>query len=197
MTKPSATASRKRATPLARRRILDAAQEILRREGSGGLTLEAVARQAGVSRGGLLYHFPTMEELAGAVVEDCLKHFDSVLQSLMEIDDDPPGRFTRAYVVACAADSRTDDSRRAMLATLLHYASIFAQRRQQAAPHWRLLDDDQLEPVTAAIIRLAADGLWFDQVFGRAPLSEEMRSAVVERLLSWTTSPETLGGQHG
>ncbi|MFL1379120.1 TetR/AcrR family transcriptional regulator, partial [Nocardiopsis protaetiae] len=40
-----------------RDRILDALQEILVQEGYSSVTLEAVARAASVSKGGLLYHF--------------------------------------------------------------------------------------------------------------------------------------------
>lgn len=43
-----------------KQRILDAAAEIARELGPGHLSLEAVATRAGVSKGGLLYHFPSM-----------------------------------------------------------------------------------------------------------------------------------------
>ena len=40
-----------------RDRILDALQRILVRKGTAAVTLESVAAEAGVSKGGLLYHF--------------------------------------------------------------------------------------------------------------------------------------------
>ena len=40
-----------------RKRLLDAAAAVVRRDGAGALTLDAVAAEAGVSKGGLLYHF--------------------------------------------------------------------------------------------------------------------------------------------
>ena len=40
-----------------RRRLLDAATAVVRRDGARALTLDAVAAEAGVSKGGLLYHF--------------------------------------------------------------------------------------------------------------------------------------------
>ncbi|PRD41632.1 hypothetical protein C5748_20360 [Phyllobacterium phragmitis] len=39
--------------------ILDSAEEVLFSKGVSGLTLEAVARHAGISKGGLLHHFPS------------------------------------------------------------------------------------------------------------------------------------------
>ena len=52
----------------ARTRILDAAETIVRARGVPGLTLEAAAREAGVSKGGLLYHFASKEALLAALL---------------------------------------------------------------------------------------------------------------------------------
>ena len=43
--------------------ILEVAREIAAEKGVGQLTLEAVADRAGISKGGLLYHFPGKKEL--------------------------------------------------------------------------------------------------------------------------------------
>jgi AcrR family transcriptional regulator len=44
-------------------RILDAAEELICTRGIAGFTLDAVARAAGVSKGGLLYHFRSKDSL--------------------------------------------------------------------------------------------------------------------------------------
>jgi AcrR family transcriptional regulator len=54
--------------PNARDRILKAVLSLAKQSGVGHLSLEAIARQAGVSKGGLLYHFPTKIELMRALV---------------------------------------------------------------------------------------------------------------------------------
>ena len=43
----------------ARERILDAAESVVIEQGVTGMTLDAVAARAKVSKGGLLYHFPS------------------------------------------------------------------------------------------------------------------------------------------
>src|SRR5690606_17155565 len=53
----------------ARQRILDAASQLVRKEGSAHLSLDAVAALAGISKGGLLYHFPNKTALLKAIVE--------------------------------------------------------------------------------------------------------------------------------
>jgi AcrR family transcriptional regulator len=53
----------------AREKILDAYEESLTTVGVAATTLDAVARIAGVSKGGLIYHFPSKEALADALIE--------------------------------------------------------------------------------------------------------------------------------
>ena len=53
----------------ARQRILAAADELSRDLGPANLSLDAVAQRAGVSKGGLLYHFPSKARLLKALVE--------------------------------------------------------------------------------------------------------------------------------
>lgn len=59
----------------ARDRLLDAAERVVVESGATHLTLDAVAKSAGVSKGGLLYHFPSKEALLAGMVA---RHFEDV-----------------------------------------------------------------------------------------------------------------------
>ena len=52
-----------------RERILDAASQLVCEIGAGRLTLDAVADRAGLSKGGLLYSFPSKDDLLRGMVE--------------------------------------------------------------------------------------------------------------------------------
>ena len=54
--------------PLAREKLLRALEEIVLTDGERAATLDAVAAAAGVSKGGLLYHFPTREAMVQAAM---------------------------------------------------------------------------------------------------------------------------------
>ena len=56
-----------------REKILAAAADVARESGPGNLSLDAVAQRAGVSKGGLLYNFPTKAKLMQALVEHYLQ----------------------------------------------------------------------------------------------------------------------------
>jgi AcrR family transcriptional regulator len=52
-----------------RNRILQAAERVVTEVGAARLTLDLVAQEADVSKGGLLYHFPSKEALLGALAQ--------------------------------------------------------------------------------------------------------------------------------
>ena len=64
-----------------RDRILAAAADVAREAGPGSLSLEAVASRAGVSKGGLLYNFPTKAKLMQGLVENYLNEFEQALEA--------------------------------------------------------------------------------------------------------------------
>lgn len=59
-----------------REKLLDAAADLITRLGVQELTLDAVAAAAGVTKGGLIYHFKTKDELLGALVERMIEQLD-------------------------------------------------------------------------------------------------------------------------
>ncbi|MFD8943837.1 TetR/AcrR family transcriptional regulator, partial [Streptomyces californicus] len=50
-----------------RTQILDAATRVVQREGVKSVTFDSVAAEAGVTKGGLLYHFASREDLVQAI----------------------------------------------------------------------------------------------------------------------------------
>jgi AcrR family transcriptional regulator len=63
-----------------RERILFGAEEVVLRDGVAHLTLEAAANEAGISKGGILYHFGTRAALVAAMVERLSSRFDEDLE---------------------------------------------------------------------------------------------------------------------
>ena len=61
--------------------ILNTALELIASQGLNALTLERVARDTGLSKGGLLYHFSSKEQLIEACVERAVSRLASSDQS--------------------------------------------------------------------------------------------------------------------
>jgi len=83
-----------------RARIITAAEDVVLTDGVARLTLEKAAARAGVSKGGVLYHFPTRSALVAAMVARLTDDFDAALARHQQHPEHPgrPGGFVRAYV---------------------------------------------------------------------------------------------------
>jgi AcrR family transcriptional regulator len=154
-----------------RTRLLDAATEVLLRDGAQALTLEAVARQAQVSKGGLLYHFPTKQALIAGMVDRLVGHFDAALAQA----GDEPGAATRVYLAATvkrrftAAGSAADRATAALLAAAIVEPDALAPLREIYRRWQRRLENDGIDPAVATAVRLAVDGWWLSRLVDLAP----------------------------
>jgi AcrR family transcriptional regulator len=163
-----------------RRRLLDAATAVVRRDGARALTLEAVAAEAGVSKGGLLYHFKAKRDLLDAMLEGWLEEFGAEIEAKSE------GNFAAGYVRAsdmsgwAAADRATEFG---LLAAMVDEPGTLERVRERYA-EWqsRLAAAD--DPAKATLARLAADGLWLADLLGLAPPSGDLRASVIERMIA-------------
>jgi AcrR family transcriptional regulator len=155
----------------ARERILNAAEARLLASGPAGLVLDAIAADAGISKGGLLYHFGSKEALVAGLCERMLERFDQELGALCEGDPERAGAFTRAYLTSTvtAEGKPADNSAQLMagiLATLGRDSSHLEEVRAHFARWHERLEHDGIDPTTATLVRLAADGLWLSALLG-------------------------------
>ena len=67
------------AAPDTRAIVLDTTQQLIASEGLQALTLDRVARDAGLSKGGLLYHFSSKEQLIEALVDRVISRLQAAL----------------------------------------------------------------------------------------------------------------------
>lgn len=170
-----------------RNQILTAAQTVVRLNGTDALTLEAVAKAAGVSKGGLLYHFPNKEALIQGMIQSLIDEFDNAVHAEIARDPTPEkaGRYARAYL---RATFNSDYPLPALSEGILAGVALnpaLLRPLQAAFGAWqeRLLNDG-IDPALATIIRTAADGLWFAELMDFAPPQEPLRNALYEKLLA-------------
>jgi AcrR family transcriptional regulator len=87
--------------PTSRNRILAAAADVARESGPGSLSLDAVAARAGVSKGGLLYNFPSKAALLRGLVEDHLAAFEAALEAATGDGDSLVAAYVRLSIREC------------------------------------------------------------------------------------------------
>jgi AcrR family transcriptional regulator len=143
-----------------RRALLDAAARSVVVHGAG-VSLDVVAREAGVSKGGLMHHFRSKDELMAALADDLFDQFDRAVQDRLERGDSAPGRLLRAYVRATFDElERGQDAVEptTLMATLSSFPEA-ARRSQERYRRWnQTLAEDGADPQRVLVVMRACDG---------------------------------------
>lgn len=155
----------------ARTRILEAASEVVRRKGALALTLEAVAHKAGVSKGGLLYHFPSKEALVRGLLEYHLDQFERALEKTGQ-------PFAEAYVRLGSHDG-SQGLFTGMLAALALSPELLQVVRERYQSWQRRLPHS----AEVWVAMLATDGLFVAEVLGIDTPQGEFREQVLRQML--------------
>ena len=165
-----------------KRKIIEAAALVVKEKGAANLTLDAVAKQAGVSKGGLLYHYPNKSALLAAMVDHLNDSFERAIEHRMA---KAKASWLEAYV-AMSFDPQHSlvEESAGMLAVVANDLSLLEPLSERYKAWQQQVEASGVEPNLATIVRLAADGLWFTELFDISPLNDERRSQVLAALLS-------------
>ncbi|MGW5105451.1 TetR/AcrR family transcriptional regulator [Nocardia sp. NPDC004123] len=178
-----------------RDRILDALETLLLDKGLSQVTLDNVAATAGVSKGGLLYHFKSKDALLAGLLRRVTDRADQQVRTAVA-----QGRSVAEWYLQ--APHPEDDADAVELAL---YRSMLAAMRSVDAPQdaaqaetdraltevmgsWKTALDNEIEdPVRAEIVRLVGDGVYLRALLGLPPIEPGLYRRVVARLLETGT----------
>ena len=173
--------------PSARETILDAAEAVVMADGAAHLTLDAVAERARVSKGGLLYHFPSKELLLEAMVDRHMQHLEDTQRQALANLPPGPGRELKALILSALTPCADKDSR-VSCGTLAAVANcprlldpVRAAKRRRL--EWITAGEPALPFERAASISLAVDGLCLLEMLQVSPFDAEQRGRIIDDLL--------------
>ena len=152
----------------------------LARTGSA-VSLESAARAAGVTKPGLMYHFPTKEALMSAVVDHLMDQYERELISRLpsaSIAQLSAQRRLAAYV-DWTCDGDFDSGDLVMFIDPRLRETLVARWVERMEP-WLAIPDDLPATTRARLLsaRLIADGIWFNSASNAALFSARERAAV-------------------
>ncbi len=166
-----------------RDRILAAATAVAGECGAGHLSLDAIARRAGVSKGGLLYHFPKKDALMRALVEH---HIAGIEAATRDAEADParPNAVASAFIQAYRDKVVCQPSRPsgifAALAENPHLLEPMRAHQERIADRIR---NTAADADLSLIAFLVVEGLKALDLFEADPLTPEERDRLLGRLL--------------
>ncbi|WP_157259780.1 TetR/AcrR family transcriptional regulator [Chamaesiphon minutus] len=177
-----------------RDRLLHATSHIIQTQGIERLTLDAVAKEAKVSKGGLLYHFATKEALIAGVVQSLMDEFDADIERELALDRSPesPGRWLRAYVKATFNGKPLATKLISSLVLVATCNPELLQLVQGKFDAWQQkILASGLDPVRANLVRLATDGFGDAELFGYMPPNPALRQDLLAMLLAMIQEAES------
>lgn len=184
-----APASEPRAS--ARDVILDAAERVVERDGAGRLTIDAVVRESGFSKGGVLYHFPSKLDLIKGMVTRMVDavHYDLEL-ARKEARAEGRSELSALIRVACEKEPHSQKFMMGLLAAAAEHPELLDPVRGLMSQIREELLTSAVDPDLARIVFLAVDGLHFADLLGMDFISPEERARVEARLVDLITEPK-------
>ncbi|MEW5726689.1 MAG: TetR/AcrR family transcriptional regulator [Pseudomonadota bacterium] len=150
----------------ARDKIIDAAMSIVRDQGVTKLTLDQAAKEAGLSKGGVLYHFKSKDELIKGMVERLITQCDSLYARFYDEEPEGPYRWART-VVRMAFDPNgpaNDPVGGALLAAVSLNPDLVAPLQAKYDEWLARIASDSPNPALASLVCMAMDGYYFERM---------------------------------
>lgn len=173
--------------PRAKQKALDAYERLLIEEGDRGATIAAVAEKSGISKGGVLYHFPSKESLIEGM---CERVRALAIDDLAEMTAAGENRIDIFLRTSLAAGTPFDDA----LIALTRVAQSTDDDATQTLDHVRQMWSDWLRPScrdqeSLDLVLLVSDGLWHNNVQGdhSAIPKGDAFDRLIERVVSLTS----------
>ena len=148
------------------------------------MTLEAVARDAGVSKGGLLYHFPSKAALMNGLVQRLGELAETEFTEALVGGEGVVRVFLRTSLPQSPEERELYWSVIAALRSHEDLGEEAVRHVQYLFTHWReLLHAELADPVLAEIILRAGDGLYMAAIAGLPQPDPELTRRMIDRLV--------------
>jgi len=163
--------------------ILDAALDLIRRSGAPALTIDAVAEEAGFSKGGVLYNFPTKDALITGMVEHLARQFEAEVTTAREQNLATPSPTLAAMIdVTEGWLKQNRDLARAMLATKADKPDLSEPFMGVKARLKAAIEAETSQTGKAWAIWASLEGMHFSEAHSVAIFTEDEQAAVFREL---------------
>ncbi|MEV3934979.1 TetR/AcrR family transcriptional regulator [Glycomyces sp. NPDC049804] len=161
-----------------REQIIDGALAMLR--ASESVSLESAAKRAGLTKPGLMYHFPTKEALMLALVDRVIDGWERRLEDALDgpLDQAAPAARLAAYLEWALA-GEADWSDLVMFADPRLCEELTARWIARMKPWFDVPEDlPATERARLAAVRFMADGVWFADAMAAVPPDDDTRAGL-------------------
>ena len=163
---------------------MQAALTIIARDGPARLTLDAIARESGMSKGGLTHQFPTKEAVLRALLEHQIEYFGEFTARYLAEAGAASAQPQLAAQLATLREAITQPGSVALaiLGALTQDPSLLSQTRAASGKTVDAVKAEAADPQLALLRWAAAQGLTLMSLFGLNPLTDQEREQLFDRL---------------
>jgi AcrR family transcriptional regulator len=168
-------------------KILESANKLIAEKGLNSFTLEEVAKESGISKGGLLYHYSSKDALMKALIETGIEMFEAkVSERERALPSDTPNSWFISYIEEQFSTTKIDTK------TMAGIIAAFALNQELLQPvlnnrkDWLKKINESNDPILGLIISLACDGIAFSNLLGIDVYPEKSKEELMERLIELT-----------
>jgi AcrR family transcriptional regulator len=156
--------------------ILIAASQVIAQDGAGKLTIDAVAKKAGMSKGGVLYHFPSKD----ALLEGMLNALLARIEKRRAIE-----KKSKLSGMLNSIDLQDEAERAislAILATAAQKPELLAPARAYFSQVNEEVSAETKDPDVSSILLLALEGMRFLNMLELSPWSNAESERILKRM---------------
>ncbi|NPD65140.1 TetR/AcrR family transcriptional regulator [Lichenicola cladoniae] len=174
-----------------REAAISAAATILERDGPTRLTLDAIARESGISKGGLTHQFRTKEAVIKALLDHQVKTSrDRFEQNLAALDPATDQKYLIAQLeMLRKALSTSRNMVSAVLAAMAEDPALLKASTDSQRDNIQAMKEEAADADLALLRWTAARGLLVTKMIGMCPFSDEERERLFDRILNTASWP--------
>lgn len=156
--------------------ILQAALNVAAEKGAGKVTLDAVAKASGLSKGGLLYHFPSKEALIAAMVQHLLE--DAEQNRLQLAEQEPSVLVSLLKARELFSRQITGNTAMAILAAAAEQPALLQPLQQHNSKVLAEVFAEQSHTEEAMLLMVASEGLIFQELLNISPFNRQQKATL-------------------
>lgn len=166
-------------------RIMDAAEDIVMELGASRLTFDELVKHTGLSKGGILYHYPNKKALLRNMVERMIEIFEN-RRAALEAKGDLTGIVqAKSYLLASFdKNERFRTSSNSLMAVAANDPELLEIVRDHYKRNFSQIRSMGNKTMLAALIYLAVDGVWLLDALRLCPFTDEERVEFKNTLLN-------------
>ncbi|NIH03297.1 TetR/AcrR family transcriptional regulator [Providencia rettgeri] len=167
-----------------RDKVLDTAEEIVITQGAAALTIDAVAKAMGISKGGVQYCFGNKEALIDAMFERWGRSYDEVFNRVIEQDNSPERKILAHLQATHEHDKVSMAKGAALMASLLQTPEYLKSTHIWYRERIENLNTSTEKGKQARIIFLATEGAFMLRYMGLMEIDDNEWQSIFSDMIN-------------